>query len=366
MVFFRVRFRGMFASFFPCPKIFFISAVLWSSMAVGTWYSVGDAWGRALGFALPLGENPYVHSVAHFFSPASLWFYTFFVVVTLLFYGFWKAIERRNKWLEWSLLGTALIIFGTCLSVQILVVYNNWSRVFFDSIQHALSGNNAPRLGDIYGHFGDIFGVFGLGVITYSFHNFFVQHYVFRWRTAMNDHYTRQWAKIRTIEGASQRVQEDAMRFASIIQGLGVSLLNAIVTLLSFLPVMMALSVHVVELPLVGVAPMPLLLTSLVWSILGTLLMMAVGYKLPGLEFENQKMEAAFRKELVYGEDSEERGDLKVLGELFGDVRRNYFRLYFHYLYFNVASKSYSYLDYLISLFVLAPSIAAGAISLAS
>ena len=37
----------------------------------------------------------------------------------------------------------------------------------------------------------------------------------------------------------------------------------------------------------------------------GTVLLMVVGIKLPGLQFNNQKVEAAYRKELVYGEDHE-------------------------------------------------------------
>ena len=36
---------------------------------------------------------------------------------------------------------------------------------------------------------------------------FFVSHYVFRWRTAMNDYYMQHWPRLRHIEGASQRVQ---------------------------------------------------------------------------------------------------------------------------------------------------------------
>ncbi len=37
----------------------------------------------------------------------------------------------------------------------------------------------------------------------------------------MNDYYVERWAKIRKIEGASQRIQEDTMRFAGIMEGLG-------------------------------------------------------------------------------------------------------------------------------------------------
>ena len=62
-----------------------------------------------------------------------------------------------------------------------------------------------------------------------------------------------------------------------------------------------------------------------------------VGIKLPGLEFQNQRVEAAYRKELVYGEDNPDRAEASHLQVLFHDVRRNYFRLFFHYLYFDVA-----------------------------
>ena len=57
------------------------------------------------------------------------------------------------------------------------------------------------------------------------------------------------------------------------------------------------------SLPLVGVIPYPLVVAAIVWSIFGTVLLAVVGIKLPGLEFRNQRVEAAYRKELVYGED---------------------------------------------------------------
>lgn len=80
---------------------------------------------------------------------------------------------------------------------------------------------------------------------------------------------------------------------------------------------------------------------------------MLVGYKLPGLEFNNQKVEAAYRKELVYGEDNPERADPLTLKELFSKVRFNYFRLYFHYAYFNLVRIWYMQLDNIYGLFVL-------------
>ena len=61
-------------------------------------------------------------------------------------------------------------------------------------------------------------------------------------------------------------------------------------------------------------------------ALLGTVVLMGVGCKLPGLEFDNQKVEAAYRKELVLGEDDAARADsghdTAPCGRCGGDVPR--------------------------------------------
>lgn len=152
----------------------------------------------------------------------------------------------------------------------------------------------------------------------------------------MNNYYMENWQHLRHIEGAAQRVQEDTMRFASTLEDMGVSFINAIMTLIAFLPVLVALSVHVKTVPILGQIPYALVIAAVVWSLFGTGLLAVVGIKLPGLSFRNQRVEAAYRKELVYGEDDAQRAAPQTVRELFARVRKNYFRLYFHYLYFNV------------------------------
>lgn len=169
---------------------------------------------------------------------------------------------------------------------------------------------------------------------------------------------------MRHIEGASQRVQEDTMRFATILEDLGVELIKAVMVLVAFLPILFELSKHVPELPIVGEVKHSLVWASIIWAIFGTVLLMVVGSKLPGLEFNNQKVEAAYRKELVYGEDHADRAQPATLVELFSRVRKNYFRLYFHYAYFNLVATWYRQLDILYSLVVLFPAIAAGKMTL--
>ena len=103
---------------------------------------------------------------------------------------------------------------------------------------------------------------------------------------------------------------------------------------------------------------------AIVFALAGTVLMAAVGFKLPGLEFENQRVEAAFRKELVHGEDDLGRASAARFGALFTDVRRNYFRLFFHYMYFDVARYVYLQFGVLVPYIALGPTLVAGGITL--
>jgi len=147
------------------------------------------------------------------------------------------------------------------------------------------------------------------------------------------------------------------------MEGLGIALVDAFMTLVAFLPVLWSLSEYVTELPIIGPIASPLFFAAIFWSLFGTLLMVFVGIKLPGLEFRNQRVEAAYRKELVYGEDNAQRAQPQTLMELFSNVRQNYFRLYFHYMYFNVARSFYLQADNLFAYVILIPTIVAGTIT---
>jgi peptide/bleomycin uptake transporter len=353
----------MFVSFFPQPRLFFISAVAWSLVAVLFWFFVGEQVGAYFGLppAAP-GAQP-ILGVPIFWSKPFLWFYIYFAAVAMAFYGFW-AWYSPNPWQNWSILGSILILFSTYFSVQISVAINTWRGPFFDLFQRALTTPGSVAPAELYFLtivFAQIaFLSIGVFVVT----RFFVSHWIFRWRTAMNDYYMQNWPRLRHIEGASQRVQEDTMRFSSTMEGLGVSLVDAFMTLIAFLPVLAQLSSHVTELPIVGQIPYSLVVAALAWSVFGTLLLAIAGVKLPGLEFRNQRVEAAYRKELVYGEDDQSRAQPPTTAELFSNVRRNYFRLYFHYAYFNVVRSGFLQADAIFPSLILIPTIAVGRITL--
>ncbi|EFO30833.1 protein SbmA [Roseibium sp. TrichSKD4] len=148
------------------------------------------------------------------------------------------------------------------------------------------------------------------------------------------------------------------------MESLGVSFMRSIMTLIAFLPLLWDLSSNVTALPWIGEVSHSLVYVAILSAASGTVLLAVVGIKLPGLEFNNQKVEAAYRKELVYGEDDESRADPPSVEELFGKVRKNYFRLFFHYLYFDVAKWSYLQATVLVPYVALGPTIVTGAITL--
>lgn len=352
----------MFKSFFPHPKWFFSSLLLWFILNMVLWYSGGQGWGTIIGLPEGYHEAELPIGVSRFWSPAFLWFYLWYFLATAIFAIFWR-IQSDNPWQRWSVWGSSFILFNIWFWVQVSVVINAWYSPFYDLIQQMLS-NGGGDVNNLYAEIMTFLYVAIVAVTVSVFNLFFVSHYVFRWRTAMNNYYTAYWDRLRHIEGASQRIQEDTMRFARTTEGLGVSLIEALITLIAFLPVLVTLSSHVKTLPILGEIPYALVWAAIGWAVFGTVLLMVVGYKLPGLEFNNQKVEAAYRKELVYGEDHAERADPLTLKELFSKVRLNYFRLYFHYAYFNLVRIWYMQLDNIYGLFVLFPSIAAGAITL--
>lgn len=353
----------MFVSFFPNPKPFFLSAVLWTILAVALWYGFASDAGPWFGLPRPpMGEEPVV-GISVFWTPDFLWFYVYYGVMVGLFAAFWM-IYSPHPWARWSILGSALIIFVVYFQVQVSVAINAWYGSFYDLIQAALGKTRVVTVEEFYAGVATFLSIALVAITIAVLNLFFVSHYIFRWRTAMNDYYMSHWSKLRKIEGASQRVQEDTMRFSTTTESLGVRLIDAVMTLIAFLPVLLALSKNVTQLPIIGEVPYALVFAALIWSALGTGLLALIGIKLPGLEFKNQRVEAAYRKELVYGEDDANRARPPEIRELFGHVRRNYFRLYFHYMYFNVARFGYLQTDNIFALVILGPTIVAGAITL--
>lgn len=343
------------------PKVFFGSAVIWTAICVTLWYTAGGQLQSVLSldpFLTPApGDDP-----APFLSNQKVWLYQFILMGA---YGFcvpWFFIGR-NKWFWWSVVGSVSIIMVLYAQVQVSAWLNDWYGDFYTQIQRALAEPGSVSIEKFYGDLLPVAYILLPNIAVAVLLAFFTGHYIFRWRTAMNFYYMDHWQSVRKVEGASQRIQEDTMRFATSVEDLGADFVGSMMTLAVFLPILWTLSQQVAELPIFGPVGGSLVWVALVSAAFGTVLLAAVGIRLPGLEFNNQKVEAAYRKELVYGEDDPDRAEPKKVVDLFGDVRKNYFRLYFHYMYFNIARYLYLQGANFIPLVALGPSIAQGIIT---
>jgi len=403
----------VFRSFFPDPKLFFSSAVLWMLAATILFFTIGGPIRSAISldrFFAPAicapaetpaaGAAPAQPSTAtpeatgapdtdpnagaaadsapavattatagcvaedpNFLNGGKLWEYQYILMVAVLFCAFWY-FYKRNEWYWWSVVSSTAILLCIYAQVQVDAWTNDWQGAFFNVLQQALSqpGSVTPEV--FWPYVVTIIAVTVPNILFLVLLNFYTSHYVFRWRKAMNSYYMAYWQAIRTTEGAAQRVQEDTMRLAQILEDLGTSFFSSLITLVVFLPILWDLSQHITELPILGSVPGSLVFVALISAALGTVLLGAVGFKLPGLQYQNQRVEAAYRKELVFGEDHAERADPPTVRELFAGVQRNYFRLYFHYTYFNLARYGYLQLAGYIPLLAMAPSILAGTLTL--
>ena len=268
------------------------------------------------------------------------------------------------KWAVWAYVGSIVILGSLWVQVQIDVRINEWFGEFYDMIQKALGEPNAVTMDEYVGgllSFGKLAALaMSLGLAT----SFLTSQFLFRWRTAMVEWYHEVYDKARSIEGAAQRVQEDTIKFSRIVEGLGTSLIESILVLIEFLPILMGLGAGV-TIMWFGDWEYGLVTGAIIWAIGGTFLMVVLAWilRLVGIEYDLQKKEAAYRKLLVIAEDD---GSVrpKSLEELFDDVRSIHFLSYIRYLYFNVGRLAYLQTNVLVAYIFLAPAIVSGAVTL--
>lgn len=269
-----------------------------------------------------------------------------------------------KKWALWAYLGTAFILGTLWLQVQVDVQINHWFGSFYDLIQDALATPGSITMGQYWAGLASFGWLAGTWVVLGLVGSFVTAHFLFRWRASMVEWYHEVFDKGRTIEGASQRVQEDTIKFTRIVEGLGVSLIESVMVLVEFFPLLLGLGAGL-SILWFGDWEYGLVTGAFVWTLGGTLLLVVSGYilRLVGIEYDIQKKEAAYRKHLVKMEDDGTVSP-KALTELFEDVRAIHFTSYLQYLKFNVVRMAYLQVNVLTAYIFLAPAIVGGLISL--
>ena len=269
-----------------------------------------------------------------------------------------------RKWFLWAWLGSVLILTSLWVQVKIDVEINNWFGEFYDMIQKALATPNAITIEEYWASLFSFIYLAGIYVAIAVLVSYFTAHYLFRWRASMVEWYHAVYDQARTIEGAAQRVQEDTIKFSRIMEQLGTSLIEAVMVLIQFVPILFGLSVGI-PIFFFGDWQYGLLTGALIWSIGGTLFLIGLGWflRLVGIEYDLQKKEAAYRKILVIAEDDKTIRP-KTIGELFEDVRSIHYLSYLRYLYFNIGRIAYLQANVLSAYVLLAPAIVAGVVTL--
>ncbi|MDC0954097.1 putative transporter [Pelagibacteraceae bacterium] len=272
-----------------------------------------------------------------------------------------RSFFLNKKWLWWSWGGGLLLTLSLLIQVTITVKINQWYKGFYDVLQKPMEYSISVFWDKIFE-----FTYLALPyVVLATFTAYFTRLYAFRWREAITFDYMPLWTSGNAkVEGSAQRLQEDTMRFAKIVESLGLQVVRAIMTLIAFTPILWSLSDKVIV-PVFKDIPGSLVWVALATSLGSMLISWFVGWKLPGLEYNNQKVEAKFRKELVYGEDDRTTyAKPETILELFTGIKFNYHRLYLHYGYFDIWVNIYDQFMVIVPYLVMAPGLFTGAITL--
>ena len=273
----------------------------------------------------------------------------------------WRSFFKERKWFYWSYGGGAFIIMLLITQTYLDVLFNSWYKDFYDILQTA----EKREISEFWDSIKRFLYIALPYVTLFAFTNWFTRLWAFRWREAMTFSYMPYWRATEVkVEGSSQRIQEDCMNFAKIVESIGLQVVKAIMTLIAFIPILWVLSSNV-TVPFLNNVSGSLVWVALILSLGGILISWLVGIKLPGLEYNNQKVEAAFRKELVYGEDDRKNYvQAPTIIQLFTGIKFNYHRLFLHYGYFDLWAIWYRQLFVIVPFLIMAPGLFTAAFTL--
>jgi vitamin B12/bleomycin/antimicrobial peptide transport system ATP-binding/permease protein len=224
--------------------------------------------------------------------------------------------------------------------VVIAVLLNGWYNQFYNALQERNWDSFVNQL--------TYFCVLaGIAVVLEVYQLYLNQWLQIRWRRWMTKRYLAQWLEGAThyrmqllgdaADNPDQRIAEDIRMFIERTLTIGVGMLGAVVTLLSFLAILWTLSAAAPA-QMFGIAisiPGYLVWAAIVYAIMGTAITHLIGYPLVQLNFNQQRYEADFRFNLVRVRENSEQiallaGEAAESGRLltrFGNVVTNWHRI---------------------------------------
>ena len=268
-----------------------------------------------------------------------------------------RAFFRSKRWRSRAYGGAAVIVVFLLAQLAVALRINHLNKTFYD----IWSDPGRHYLQEAYAALLPFLLTGCLLVLVNTLASYVTSKFVFWWREAVTFHYL---ALARTspaqIEGASQRIQEDVARFTKVMETIALTVVSSIFTLIGFVPILWALS-HGVQVPFLSAIPGSLVWVCFLTGIGGFLVSWVVSCKLPQLEYENQVVEAAFRKELVSCEDDPRLyQDEQKFEELFAPIRTNWNRLYYYNAFFDLWKHFYLVNVWMVPFLVLGSGLFVG------
>jgi putative ATP-binding cassette transporter len=289
----------------------------------------------------------------------------------------WRLVIPYFRSEEWPIAIVLLIgaVALTFSSVGLEVLFNDWNRRFYDSIQNK---DEAVFWREIL-----TFSWLAALFIAVAVARAIVSPYLrLRWRRWLTRRYLAHWLEgrgyyrielQRTVDNADQRIAEDLRFLGEYTMQLLLGLLGAIATLISFLFILWTLSgpLSLASIGLDVTVPGYMAWVCLAYAIIGTFLANVVGRRLIPLNFQRQRYEANFRFSLVRVRENAEgialyRGEAREaegLNQRFADVFANGWQVLFTQAQLAFYQFSYGQLAIIFPYVVTAPRFFAGAIT---
>lgn len=211
--------------------------------------------------------------------------------------------QSKDKWRARSLLAACV---GLNLGmVYLMVLFNDWNRVFYDALQNRDAEVFWQQLG--------VFGILATCYIVVAVYKFYLTQLLeLGWRAWMTRDYLQRWFSHHVFyrlelqaqngtDNPDQRIQEDVQQFTADTVSLSLGLLDASVTLLSFIGILWMLSGGF-SFELGGASyniPGFMVWMALFYALSGSLLGHWIGRSMASLNFQQQRLEADFRHHLM-------------------------------------------------------------------
>ena len=286
-------------------------------------------------------------------------------------------MRSDQRWTARGLIATVIVLnLGT---VYMTVLSNGWYRRFYDALQEK---DQATFWREIVYFIWIAAGFIAIAILKF----YLTQLLQMRWRAWMTRDYLSRWMSNNTFyrlelaryaghhggtpDNPDQRIQEDMQLFTDYTMTLSMGLLNAVVTLVSFIGILWGLSG---VMPFFGVTmPGSMVWIALIYCAAGTVITHFIGRPLIGLNFQQQRFEADFRHHLVrvreYSEaialDRGEKVEHTQLDTRFGAVLGNYLKLIKQQKNLVAFTASFGQASVIFAFIVQAPRYFAGAIQL--